>query len=311
MLIGMGGKKKAEAVSADSDTIYNVTAQDFEQRVIHASMNAPVLVDFWAPWCGPCKQLMPVLEQAVNDAKGAVLLAKVNIDENPELAQALRVQSVPMVFAFFQGQPVTAFTGARPASDIKNLITQLLQMAGQEGQETMDVPTVLAQAEAFAAQGQLGEAQQLYMAVLSQDEANIQAYGGLVRTLIAAEAMEEARGMVDHAPDAIASHAGFAAIRSTLELAEKRPDKDSFAKLRQAAEADPGNHQARFDLAVAEFAAGERGAAIDHLLEIIRKDRAWEEEKARKQLLQFFEAMGPMDPDTLAGRRKLSSLLFS
>jgi putative thioredoxin len=216
-----------------------------------------------------------------------------------------------MVFAFFQGQPVTAFAGARPASDIKTLITQLVAMAEQAKPEALDIPAVLEQAALFAAEGRLGDAQQLYMAVLGQDESNIQAYGGLVRTLIAAEAMEEARGMIDHASDAIKASAGFAAIRASVDLAEKRPDAEGFAKLRAAVEKEPGNHQARFDLAVAEFAAGERVAAIDHLLEIIRKERAWDDEKARKQLLQFFDAMGPMDPETMAGRRKLSSLLFS
>lgn len=321
MLIGMGRKKPETAPQAApaatpaapgaAPVIFDAGVQDFEQRVIHASMTTPVLVDFWAPWCGPCKQLGPVLEQAVTAAGGGVLLAKINIDDNPELAQALRVQSVPTVYAFFQGQPVTAFAGARPASEIKALIDQLVQLAGGPQPGAIDIPAVLGQAALLLGDGKMAEAQDLYIAVLEQDEQNVQAYTGLVRVLIAMGEVVQARGMVDHAPDAMRDDAGFKAAQAAVELAERRPAPGVVDSLRQAVAANESNHQARFDLAMALFGAGEPEEAMNALLHIVGRDRAWQDDKARLQLLQFFEALGPSDPHTLSGRRKLSSLLFS
>jgi putative thioredoxin len=313
MLIGMGGQKKTDGAAdiAASAHIFDTDMQDFESKVIAASMTIPVLVDFWAPWCGPCKQLTPVLEQAVNDAGGKVLLAKVNIDDNPELAQAMRVQSVPTVFAFFQGQPVTAFAGARPASDIKALIDQLVKIAQQAQPGAIDIPATLAQAAQLLAEGKTAEAQTLYLAVLEQDEQNAQAYTGVVRTLIAAGEPEQAKAMVEHAPDGIKTDPGFNAAKAAVELVANKPDDSVIKALQQKLEQNANDHQARFDLAMAQFADGAAEDAMDNLLEIMRRDRAWEEDKARLQLLKFFEALGHADPQTIAGRRKLSSLLFS
>lgn len=301
----------ATAGAAASDVIKDSDTQRFAVDVLDASMQQPVIVDFWAPWCGPCKQLMPVLEAAVQAAGGQVLLAKVNIDENPELAQALRVQSVPTVYAFFGGQPVNAFAGMRPPSEIKAFIDQLVRMARQGQPDALDIPQVLAQAAQALAAGDAGTAQGLYMAILEQDEGNVQAYTGLVRTLIAAGARDDARHMIENAPEAIAKDAQFAAARTALALAESAP-AGSLAALQAASDADPASHQARFDLAGALFAAGRKGEAIDALIEILRRGgREWEDEKARKELLKFFDALGPSDPETLAGRRKLSAVLFS
>ena len=291
--------------------IFDATVKDFERAVMQASLETPVLVDFWAPWCGPCKQLGPMLEQAVREAGGKVLLARVNIDENPELAQAFKVQSVPTVYALFAGQPVTGFTGARPLSEIKMLIDQLVKLAQQGKPGAIDIPASLIQAAQLLARGDFGAAQELYVRVLGQDEKNVQAYVGLIRTLIAAGALDQARQMADEAPEGIAADPQFAAARTALELVENKPDDRAVLALAGRVEKDPADHQARFELAQALFSAGKREEAIDALIEIIRRNRAWEDEKARKELLKFFEAMGPSDPQTMAGRRKLSAILFS
>jgi putative thioredoxin len=305
-------KTKAQSVTPPSDFIFDVTTIDFENFVLKPSLEKPVLVDFWAPWCGPCKQLMPVLEAEVNSAKGSVLLAKVNIDDNPDLAQALRIQSVPSVIVFFQGQPVTAFTGARPASEIRNLITQLVKLAQGAKPEALDIPAALKQAAALAAQGDGQSAQQIYVQILDQDENNIEAYGGIVRTMIDAGAIEHAQGLMDNAPESIVKNPAFASLKTALELAKGAGEAVKNLKpLVQKLAQDPLNHQIRFDVAGAQFAAGQRAEAIDNLLEILKKDRMWKEEAARHELLRFFEALGFSDPLSIEGRKKLSRLLFS
>ena len=305
-------KKNAAPAPAQNGAIFDVTTQEFEARVMQASMQKPILVDFWAPWCGPCKQLMPILEAEVNAVNGYVLLAKVNIDENPELAQALRIQSVPTVMAFFQGQPVTGFTGARPASEIKNLIAQLVKVAKGTQPDAIDIPASLAQAANALAQSDYQTAQEFYIQILQQDPDNVEAYVGMVRTLIGVGAIDHAEQFVAGAPEKIAKNLNFTAAKTALDIARGAGEANKKLKpLMQAVEKDSGDHQARFDLATAQFAAGQRAEAIDNLLFIIGKEKGWNDEAARKELLRCFEAMGFADPLSAEGRKKLSRLLFS
>ena len=296
--------------AANDDLIFDAGTTDFEERIMRASIETPILVDFWAPWCGPCKQLGPALEQAVRDAGGKVRMAKVNIDENPELAQALRIQSVPMVFAFFNGQPVNAFVGVKSPSEIAAFIDQMVKMAQQARPDAIDIPATLEEAGQALADGNIELAQGLYVQVMSQDENNVAAYTGLIRTFIAAGQTEHAQEMINEAPELIAKDPQFAAAKTALELAQNVPVHD-FSGLEEKIAKNPADHASRFDLAMGLFSAGEKERAIDELVEIVRRDRKWEDDKARQQLLKFFEALGPADPLTAEGRRKLSSVLFS
>lgn len=309
MLIGLPQTAKP-AVTTD-DVIYDVTTADFETTVLKASMERPVIIDFWAPWCGPCKQLGPLLEGAVSAQGGKVALAKIDIDKNPELAQAFRVQSIPMVVAMYQGQPVTAFAGARPKAEIDQLIAQLVQVANQNKPDALDVPAALKEAATLLAAGDFMAAQELYVAVLQQDEDHAGAYTGLVRVLMAAGELDQAQAMLDDASEKIQKDPLFAATKTALELARSAPAPDALAALLTKAQAEPDNLEARFAYAEAACAAGAKDAAVDALLEIIRRNRAWEDDKARKELLRYFEAWGFSDPASVAGRRKLSTLLFS
>lgn len=323
MLLGLGQKAPAKdkATVPANDMIFDVDTNDFEQKVVAVSMETPVLVEFWAPWCGHCKQLMPVLEAAVKEAGGKVKMAKVNIDENQELAQALRIQSVPTVFAFFKGQPVTAFAGVRPVSEIKAIIDQLSKMAqpgiypdeedGLNFIPAEHIAAALKTAAELLSENNLADAENLFAQVLDYDKTNLLAYVGLVRVRIAAGDFEQAEQMIASAPEAIAKDPQMASVRTALDLAKNKPDRQQIEGFIKTLDKNPDDHQTRFDLALALFAAGEKEAAIDALIHIIRKNCAWEEEKARKQLIQFFEALGPADPLTLSGRRKLSTVLFS
>ena len=311
MLFGNKNKPAANDAGGASADIFDVTTMEFEDKVMRASVETPILVDFWAPWCGPCKQLMPVLEAEIKAAGGKVKLAKVNIDDNPELAQALRVQSVPTVFAFFGGQPVTAFMGVRPGSEIKALIAELVKMAQGAQPDALDIPATLTAAAQALAEGQIAQAQELYAMILTQDENNAAAFAGLARTYLAVGEFEQARFVLEDAPEAIRKDPQLLAVHTALELAENAPGAGELGKMAAAVQKDPADLQARFDYGVALFAAGQKAEAIDEMIAIISRNRAWEEERARKELLRFFEAMGPMDPETVAGRRKLSSVLFS
>ncbi len=299
-----------ETQPSPQDIIFDVSAQDFEQRVMAASMQVPVIVDFWAPWCGPCKQLMPVLEKVVMAAGGQVLMAKVNLDDNPELAQALRVQSVPMVFGFFQGQPIDAFSGVQPESKIREFVGKLVAAAKGAEPDALDIDAALEGAAKALNENDVSTAHAIYSQILQQDALNVAAYVGLVRCFIAAGQIDQAVAMVDNAPEEISKASVFAQARTALELAQIVPDSsldDLAAKITK----NKDDHQARIDLAQGLFAAGEKEAATDALLESITIDREWNEGAARKELLKLFEAIGHGDPLTLAARRKLSSILFS
>lgn len=291
-------------------TIFDVGIHNFEQDVIAASMSKPVIVDFWAPWCGPCKQLMPVLERAVNAANGQVLLAKINIDENEQLAAMMRVQSVPTVYAFFQGQPVDGFQGNIPESQIKIFVEKLLTLAKSAQPEAIDIPEALKGAAAALAENDAATAQAIYAQILQQDSLNAPAYVGMVRCFLAVGQVEQAQSLIDNAPEAIAKAAVFAEAKAALELANAVPAAPTDAFLEKIAK-DPADHAARIDLAYALFAAGKKTEATDALLESIALDREWNDQAARKELLTLFSAMGFSDPVTVAARKKLSAILFS
>jgi putative thioredoxin len=312
MFFGKGGVRNAADTNIQPQTgfIFDVSVAEFEEKVLKASMERPIIVDFWATWCGPCKQLGPLLEKAVNAAGGKVLMAKVDIDRNQELAAALRIQSVPTVYAFFQGRPLDGFQGAMPESQIKAFVDKIVQAAQQTMPGALDIAEALKAAAQALADGDTETAQAVYSQILEQDENNVAAYIGLVRALIASGQLDQASALVEHAPEKIAKDSSFAQARTALELAQARPAaglQDLALKL----EGNPDDHQARFDLAGAQFSDGRKEEAIESLLEIVRRNRNWNEDQARKQLLKFFDALGPADPLTVAGRKKLSSILFS
>lgn len=291
-----------------SDLIKDTTTQTFVADVLDASMEVPVIVDFWAPWCGPCKQLTPVLERVVTQAGGKVKLVKMNIDEHPEVAQQLRVQSIPAVFAFKNGQPIDGFMGALPESQVKRFVEAL------SGGALEPTPTeqILEAAEAALTEGDAATAAQAYGAVLQDDPANAKAIAGMARSYLQLGEPQRAREVLALATGPLAEDADIKGAKAALELAEEGAgDDQEIAALRARVEADPDDHQARLDLAVALAAAGRRDEAADMLLESIRRDRTWNEEAARNQLLKFFEAWGPMDEATQRARRKLASILFS
>ena len=295
--------------------IFDVDAESFETRVLQASMQKPVIVDFWAPWCGPCKQLMPVLEKVVSDAGGQVLMAKVDIDANPEIAQAFKVQSVPTVFVLFQGQPVTAFSGVKQQSELKMLVDQLVQMAqGQQDQEQdgqQDISALMDVAEKALNENDIQNAYLIYKQILAVDPQHVDAFCGLAKVMIAAGQIQEAEDFISGVPDKIAGEEQFQAVKKSLEIAKNAPQAAEIANLEQEVSKDPKNHAARFDLSEAYFAQGRHEEAAEALLEILKIDPQWEDEKARKKLLEYFEVLGFTHPVSLKGRRKLSSLLFS
>ncbi|MGE0845641.1 MAG: thioredoxin [Flavobacteriaceae bacterium] len=288
-----------------ADLIRDTTTQTFAADVIDASRQVPVIVDFWAPWCGPCKQLTPVLEKAVREARGAVRLVKMNIDEHPEVAGQLGVQSIPAVFAFKNGQPVDGFMGAQPESSIKAFIARLAGPVEDPAAEILEA------GDAALAAGDIAQAAEAYSTVLQQDQTNLHALGGIVRCMTRTGELDRARQMLAVAPDDKAGNPHIAGARAELELAEQSASVGDTAELERRVAADPADHQARFDLALALNAHGRREDAAAALVEIVRRNRGWNDEAARKQLLQFFEAWGPADEATASGRRALSSVLFA
>src|SRR6185312_4728301 len=305
-LIGGGlGNGSAGAAAA---AVKDVSTADFMAEVVDASFETPVIVDFWAPWCGPCKQLGPILERVVRGANGAVRMVKLNIDDNPEIAQQMRIQSIPAVYAFKDGRPVDGFVGAVPESQIKAFVDRL--GGGRGGPSPIDESLAMAK-EAVQA-GDLAGAGGIYAQILQHEPEHPEAIGGLAKALIARGDLDKARQALDQAPKEIANHADITAARSALDLAEQaRKAMGSAGKLRARIEQNPDDHDARLELATALFGSGDRETAIDELLTLFKRDREWNEQAARKQLVKFFEAMGPTDPLTVASRRRLSSLMFS
>jgi putative thioredoxin len=288
--------------------VKDVNVANFMAEVVDGSFEVPVIVDFWAPWCGPCKQLGPILERAVRAANGAVRMVKLNIDENPEIAQQMRIQSIPAVYAFKDGRPVDGFVGAQPESQVKQFVQRL---GGGRGGPS-PVEEALAMAKQAAQAGDHASAAALYSQILQREPASVEALAGLARAMIGRGEIAKAKQALDRVPKENANHADVTAARAALELAEQAQKAlASAGKLRARLAENPDDHEARFELATALFGSGDREAAIDELLTLYKRDREWNEQAGRKQLLKFFEVMGPTDPLTLSGRRRLSSLMFS
>jgi putative thioredoxin len=299
--------QNAGTVTAAADgLIKDTTTQTFLKDVIEESKRQPVLVDFWAPWCGPCKQLTPVLEKAVRAAKGKVKLVKMNIDEHPAIPGQMGIQSIPAVIAFVNGQPADGFMGALPESQVTAFLERLTK--GSIGGEEKEL---LKAADAALVEGDAAGAADLYGQVLAEDNANVHALAGLARCYIETGAMDQAKQTLAMVPEAKRNDAAVAAARAALELAEQAKSLGPIAELEQRVAANPLDHQARFDLALALNNKGRRAEALDHLIEIVKRDRKWNDDGARKQLVQLFDAWGPTDDATVAGRKRLSSILFA
>jgi putative thioredoxin len=292
--------------AADDGLIKDTTTQTFMKDVIEESKRQPVLVDFWADWCNPCKQLTPVLEKVVKAAKGKVKLVKLNTDKHPAIPGQLGIQSLPTVFAFVNGQPVDGFMGNLPESQVVAFLERVTK--GKIGGEEKDLLTA---ADAALAKGDAASAAELYAHVLAQDAGNVAALGGLSRAYLKTGATDQAKQTLAMVPEAKRNDPAVAAARAALDLAEQAKSVGPVAELEQKVAANALDHQARFDLAVALASKNRRQEAVDHLIEIVRRDRKWNDDGARKQLVQFFEAWGPTDDATVAGRKRLSSVLFA
>jgi putative thioredoxin len=297
--------QEAGTMTADV-SVKDATTQSFVKDVIEESKRQPVLVDFWAPWCGPCKQLTPILEKAVKAAKGKVKLVKMNIDDHPAIPGQMGIQSIPAVIAFVNGQPADGFMGALPESQVVAFLERLTK--DRIGGEAKDM---LKAAETALAEGDAAGAAEIYAHLLAEDSANLPALAGLAKSYVETGALEQARQTLAMVPEAKQNDSAVAAARAALELAEQAKTLGPVTELEQKVAANPLDHQARFDLALALNGTGQRKEALDHLIAIVKRDRKWNDDGARKQLVQFFDAWGPADEATIEGRRRLSSILFS
>ena len=301
------GDAAPPAVGRDAPAIKDTTTAQFSADVIQESRRQPVLVDFWAPWCGPCKQLTPVLEKVVREAAGGVKLVKMNIDEHPAIAGQLGIQSIPAVIAFKNGKPVDGFMGAVPETQVRDFVRKL---AG-DGGKAAGIAEAISQAKAARDAGDLQLAAQIYDAVLAEAPDSIEAIAGLADLLFDAGDVAGAEELLATAPEGKRDDAQLAGLRTKMALAAAAAELGDPKALEQRLAADPRDHQARFDLAMIQNARGERAAAADNLLAIVKADRSWNDDGARAQLLKLFEAWGMTDETTLSARRRLSSLLFS
>jgi putative thioredoxin len=302
MLQNDGGTAAAVAEGLIKET----TTQAFVKDVIEESKQQPVLIDFWAPWCGPCKQLTPILEKVVKAAKGKVKLVKMNIDEHPAIPGQMGIQSIPAVIAFVNGQPADGFMGALPESQVTAFLERLTKDKIGDGDQDL-----LKAAEQALAEKDFASAAAIYAQVLEQDSASIPALAGLARCYVATGAIDQAKQTLAMVPEGKRNDTAVAAARAAIELADQSKSVGPVNELEQKVAANPADHQARFDLAVALNAKGSRDAAVEHLMEIVKRDRKWNDDGARKQLVQFFDAWGPTDEATISGRKRLSSILFS
>jgi len=297
------------AAAAPDGLIKEVSTQTFVKDVIEESKRQPVLIDFWAPWCGPCKQLTPILEKAVKAAKGKVKLVKMNIDQHPAIPGQMGIQSIPAVIAFVNGQPADGFMGAVPESQLNAFIEKLTKGVTAPGEP--NIAEILQEAEAVLAEGDAAAAAQIYAEVLQHDSTNIAALAGLAKCYAVSGAMEQAKQTLAMVPESKRNDPAVKAVQTAIDLAEQAEQLGPVAELEQKVAANPLDHQARFDLATALNAQGNRAAATEQLLAIIKRDRKWNDDGARKQLVQFFEAWGGTDEATIEGRKRLSTILFS